>query len=177
MEKELLQTKLINQKKNTKQKRVAFNVLQILGAFLTILIISTYSRGSMEPLYIQLKFPVFLIVLIYLIPAILAVILLILYVNKPASGHLLFYDEHIDFKIKNSIKKINISELTKLTFSNNEDRYSIGLINNNQKIFYEIDIIFQHEKEIINSLVQKWKDKGYNVDIINKNEVEYQKTF
>ncbi|OQA84946.1 MAG: hypothetical protein BWY27_01371 [Bacteroidetes bacterium ADurb.Bin234] len=171
MVKSLLETKIIDPEKGESFNKFKAKVGTVHAIIIGILFIGMYSRNS-ESLFEKLNFPIFISATLILILAIgSAFLIAFVYLKVPSKGKLQFYEDFLILKIKNEISTIKIAELSKLNFYIDGGKYFIGIIKNKNESILEIDIIFQSEKQIINEIVENWSEKGFQVKIINNQEL------
>lgn len=170
MEKSLLETKIIDSNKIKSFNKFKEKVGSIHAIIIGIFCFGMYSRNY-ESLFERLNVPFLIIGLFILILAIGSALLVIfVYVRVPAKGELHFFEDCLIFKVKNESNIIRIAELSKLNFYFDENKSFIGITKNIEESVFEIDIVFQSEKKIINEFVKKWSEKGFQVKIKNKGE-------
>jgi hypothetical protein len=167
MEKSLLETKIID----TEKVESFFKFKAKVGTIHTFIVVFFFwaidSRNS-ESLFEKLHIPMFIAFIIIIIIAIASVLLIILvYVRVPSKGELHFYKDLLTFKVKKERSTIKIAELSKINFYIEGGKYYIGILRNKKESIFEIDIIFQSEKKIINDLVRIWTEKGFHVELID----------
>jgi len=170
MEKSLLETKIIDSKRIKSFNKFKEKVGSIHAIIIGIFCFGMYSRST-ESLFERLNVPFLIIGLFILILAIgSALLVTFVYVRVPAKGKLHFFEDCLIFKVNNESNIIRIAELSKLNFYFEENKSFIGLTKKVKESVFEIDIVFQSEKNIINELVETWLEKGFQVKIRNKVE-------
>lgn len=171
MEKSILEIKIIDPEKIESFNKFKAKVGTIHAIIIGILFIGMNSRNS-ESLFEKLNIPFFIVAILIAIIAIgSALLVAFVYVKVPSKGELQFYEDCLIFKVKKKSSTIKISELTKLNFYIEGGKYLIGVLKNKKESILEIDIVFQSEKKIINEVVENWIEKGFQVEIINNDEL------
>lgn len=171
MEKPLLETKIINPEKVESSIKLKAKVGTVHASIFGILYFGMYSRNS-ESLFEKLNIPIFISAILIAILLIGSVFLVaFVYFKVPSKGKLQFYKDYLIFKVKNETSTIKIADLSKLNIYIDGAKYFIGIIKNKNESILEIDIVFQSEKKIINEIVENWSEKGFQVKIINNQEL------
>lgn len=171
MEKSLLETKIIDPEKVNSFNKLKAKVGTIHAIIIGILFIGMHSRNS-ESLFEKLNIPFLIVAILIAIIAIgSALLIAFVYVRVPSKGELHFYEDFLIFKVKKESSTIKIAELSKVNFYIERDKYFIGILKNRKESILEIDIVFQSEKKKISEIVENWSGKGFQVEIINNDEL------
>lgn len=171
MKKTLLETKIIDPKKIESFNKFKAKVGSIHAIILGIFFIGIKSQNS-ESLFEESNDTLLLVAILIAILTIgSALLVAFIYVKVPSKGELHFFEDCLIFKVKKKSSTIKISELSKLNFYIEGGKYLIGILNNKKESILEIDIVFQTEKKILNEVVENWKEKGFQVEIINNDEL------
>jgi hypothetical protein len=166
MNKELLQTKIIEKKREksfNKFKAKAWTIHSL------ILVISYYLLSNIIPTIGDRNYHIQVMVFGLIISLLLigsAYMIRAVYSNIPSKGEILFYNDYLLFVNGKNKVEIRLDDLSKFNFHVDNDQYSLEISNDGKVVVFQLDIIFQHEKEKLNEIIDCWKENSIEVNVL-----------
>lgn len=174
MKKPLLENKIIDSEKIDSFKRFKIRVGGVHSFIIALYVIGLYlfSTNYSESPFDEWYMPE-VVEGLSLFVVILGSALLVIFVygKTPSKGVLQLYEDSLVLKLKNETINLRIRELSALNFYIEQRQYFIGVTKNNKESIFEIDIVYKSEMKILNQIVQKWSDQGFQVKLVNKDQL------
>lgn len=159
---ELLHLRIINSEKKENWKKSKLKVGKIHSLILGLFILGVCLNDSI----FQIPFPIIGVIMLFLSIG-SALLIAFVYIKGPSKGRLLFYEDYFTILNKKTKYLVKISELAKVNFYFEDNKYSLGIIKKDGESIWELDIVFGHEKQKLNEIIDKWKNKGFLVEVIH----------